>query len=134
MPVSLHGGESSLPRSWAVELPQQVDHYPGPSSPASEPRLRTPFTAHSPLVAVCVRSNVGVATRRVVAATDDVRVRKRYFTFPSDRKRERTLNRSHVVISTTSGSERIVFKPPGSRGSCTTSSVNVWVPKSAHAR
>src|SRR5207244_3690928 len=32
MPVSLHGGESSLPRSWAVELPQQVDHYPGPSS------------------------------------------------------------------------------------------------------
>jgi len=22
-----------LPRSWAVELPQQVDHYPGPSSP-----------------------------------------------------------------------------------------------------
>src|SRR5207244_2571688 len=34
MPVSLHGGESSLPRSWAVELPQQVDHYPGPSSGA----------------------------------------------------------------------------------------------------
>ncbi len=34
-----------------------------------------------------------------------------------------TLNRSHVVISTTSGPERTVFKPGGSRGGCTAS----WV-------
>src|SRR6266480_2366097 len=48
MPVSLHGGESSLPRSWAVELPQQVDHYPGPPSLACRHSTRRapPRRAH----------------------------------------------------------------------------------------